>query len=118
MPEAKSFGLPISIDMPKVVYDFMSLFPQPTRTRVRALALRVQAPERPVEVPMRASDLQKALAGAIGAGGDRVESAGERGPELVHALAPPGPTVVWGAPVGDGEKDGLSARLGQLVCPI
>jgi hypothetical protein len=34
MPEeAKSFGLPVSTDMPKAVYDFMNLFPQPTRTR-------------------------------------------------------------------------------------
>ena len=31
--EAKSLGLPISTEMPQDVYDFMSLFPQPTRTR-------------------------------------------------------------------------------------
>src|SRR5438132_9576474 len=31
--EAKSLGLPVSTDMPQEVYDFMSLFPQPTRTR-------------------------------------------------------------------------------------
>jgi ClpP class serine protease len=31
--EAKAFGLPISTDMPEQVYQFMSLFPQPTRTR-------------------------------------------------------------------------------------
>jgi len=31
--EAKSLGLPISTEMPQEVYDFMSLFPQPTRTR-------------------------------------------------------------------------------------
>jgi ClpP class serine protease len=31
--EAKSLGLPISTDMPEEVYQFMSLFPQPTRTR-------------------------------------------------------------------------------------
>ncbi len=28
--EAKSFGLPVSMEMPTEVYDFMSLFPQPT----------------------------------------------------------------------------------------
>ena len=31
--EAKSLGLPISTEMPTEVYDFMSLFPQPTRFR-------------------------------------------------------------------------------------
>jgi ClpP class serine protease len=31
--EAKSLGLPISTDMPEEVYQFMALFPQPTRTR-------------------------------------------------------------------------------------
>jgi ClpP class serine protease len=31
--EAKSLGLPVSTDMPQEVYQFMSLFPQPTRTR-------------------------------------------------------------------------------------
>jgi ClpP class serine protease len=31
--EAKSLGLPITTDMPQEVYDFMALFPQPTRTR-------------------------------------------------------------------------------------
>jgi ClpP class serine protease len=31
--EAKSLGLPISTEMPDEVYQFMSLFPQPTRTR-------------------------------------------------------------------------------------
>jgi len=31
--EAKSLGLPISTEMPEEVYQFMSLFPQPTRTR-------------------------------------------------------------------------------------
>jgi len=31
--EAKSLGLPVSTDMPSEVYDFMTLFPQPTRTR-------------------------------------------------------------------------------------
>jgi len=31
--EAKQLGLPISTDMPEEVYDFMALFPQPTRTR-------------------------------------------------------------------------------------
>jgi ClpP class serine protease len=31
--EAKALGLPVSTDMPEHVYTFMSLFPQPTRTR-------------------------------------------------------------------------------------
>ena len=31
--EAKQLGLPISTEMPEEVYDFMALFPQPTRTR-------------------------------------------------------------------------------------
>jgi ClpP class serine protease len=31
--EAKTLGLPVSTDMPPEVYDFMGLFPQPTRTR-------------------------------------------------------------------------------------
>ena len=31
--EAKSLGLPVSTDVPEEVYQFMSLFPQPTRTR-------------------------------------------------------------------------------------
>jgi ClpP class serine protease len=31
--EAKTLGLPVSTDMPPEVYQFMSLFPQPTRTR-------------------------------------------------------------------------------------
>jgi ClpP class serine protease len=31
--EAKSLGLPVSSDVPQEVYDFMRLFPQPTRTR-------------------------------------------------------------------------------------
>jgi ClpP class serine protease len=31
--EAKSLGLPVSVDMPEEVYSFMRLFPQPTRTR-------------------------------------------------------------------------------------
>jgi ClpP class serine protease len=31
--EAKSLGLPISTEMPTDVYDFMALFPQPTRQR-------------------------------------------------------------------------------------
>src|SRR6266550_3574721 len=30
--EAKQLGLPISTDIPEEVYDFMALFPQPTRT--------------------------------------------------------------------------------------
>jgi ClpP class serine protease len=31
--EAKALGLPIGVDVPQEVYDFMSLFPQPTRTQ-------------------------------------------------------------------------------------
>src|SRR3984893_8449133 len=31
--EAKSLGLPVSTEVPEEVYQFMSLFPQPTRTR-------------------------------------------------------------------------------------
>jgi Serine dehydrogenase proteinase len=31
--EAKELGLPVSTEMPEEVYQFMSLFPQPTRTR-------------------------------------------------------------------------------------
>jgi ClpP class serine protease len=31
--EAKDLGLPVTTDMPEEVYQFMSLFPQPTRTR-------------------------------------------------------------------------------------
>jgi ClpP class serine protease len=31
--EAKTLGLPVSSEMPEEVYQFMSLFPQPTRTR-------------------------------------------------------------------------------------
>jgi len=31
--EAKALGLPVSTDMPEEVYQFMNLFPQPTRTR-------------------------------------------------------------------------------------
>jgi ClpP class serine protease len=33
MEEAKSLGLPVSSEMPEEVYQFMALFPQPTRTR-------------------------------------------------------------------------------------
>jgi ClpP class serine protease len=31
--EAKALGLPVSTDVPEEVYEFMGLFPQPTRTR-------------------------------------------------------------------------------------
>jgi len=31
--EAKSLGLSVSTDVPEEVYQFMSLIPQPTRTR-------------------------------------------------------------------------------------
>jgi ClpP class serine protease len=32
--EAKALGLPVSTEMPEEVYQFMGLFPQPTRTRL------------------------------------------------------------------------------------
>src|SRR2546428_531829 len=31
--EAKALGLPVSTEVPEEIYEFMSLFPQPTRTR-------------------------------------------------------------------------------------
>jgi ClpP class serine protease len=31
--EAKALGLPVTTEMPEEVYQFLSLFPQPTRTR-------------------------------------------------------------------------------------
>ncbi len=31
--EAKTLGLPVTTEMPEEVYQFMSLFPQPTRTQ-------------------------------------------------------------------------------------
>ncbi len=58
-----------------------------------------------------------ALAEAFGAKGYRVESARELGPVLAEALAQPGPSIV-DVPVDYGENAKLTARLGQLVCPI
>jgi acetolactate synthase-1/2/3 large subunit len=57
------------------------------------------------------------LAEAFGAKGYRVESARELGPVLAEALAHPGPSIV-DVPVDYGENAKLTARLGQLVCPI
>jgi ClpP class serine protease len=48
--EAKSLGLPISVDVPQEVYDFMSLFPQPTRTQPA-----VQYVPAPYRRPLEAS---------------------------------------------------------------
>jgi acetolactate synthase I/II/III large subunit len=58
-----------------------------------------------------------ALAAAFGAKGYRVESARELGPILADALAQQGPSIV-DVPVDYGENARLTARLGQLVCPI
>ncbi len=58
-----------------------------------------------------------ALAQAFGAKGYRVESARDLAPALRDALAWPGPTVV-DVPVDYRENPKLTARLGQLVCPI
>jgi acetolactate synthase-1/2/3 large subunit len=58
-----------------------------------------------------------ALARAFGAGGFRVESARQLGPVLREALAHRGVSVV-DVPVDYGENEKLTARLGQLVCPV
>jgi acetolactate synthase-1/2/3 large subunit len=58
-----------------------------------------------------------ALAHAFGAKGYRVESARDLAPALRAALAWPGPTIV-DVPVDYRENPKLTARLGQLVCPI
>jgi acetolactate synthase-1/2/3 large subunit len=58
-----------------------------------------------------------ALAQAFGAKGYRVESARDLAPALRDALAWPGPTIV-DVPVDYRENPKLTARLGQLVCPI
>ncbi len=58
-----------------------------------------------------------ALAQAFGAKGYRVESARDLAPALREALAWPGPTIV-DVPVDYRENPKLTARLGQLVCPI
>jgi len=57
------------------------------------------------------------LAQAFGAKGYRVESARDLAPALRDALASPGPTIV-DVPVDYRENPKLTARLGQLVCPI
>jgi acetolactate synthase-1/2/3 large subunit len=58
-----------------------------------------------------------ALAQAFGAKGYRVESARDLRPALTEALAWPGPSIV-DVPVDYSENPKLTARLGQLVCPI
>jgi acetolactate synthase-1/2/3 large subunit len=57
------------------------------------------------------------LARAFGARGFRVESARGLAPVLAEALAWPGPSIV-DVPVDYRENPKLTARLGQLVCPI
>jgi acetolactate synthase I/II/III large subunit len=57
------------------------------------------------------------LAHAYGAKGFRVESARALGPILKEALAWAGPSIV-DVPVDYTENPKLTARLGQLVCPI
>jgi acetolactate synthase-1/2/3 large subunit len=57
------------------------------------------------------------LARAFGARGYRVESARQLGPILAEALAHGGPSIV-DVPVDYRENAKLTARLGQLVCPI
>jgi acetolactate synthase-1/2/3 large subunit len=57
------------------------------------------------------------LAQAFGAKGFRVESARELPAVLAAALAWPGPSIV-DVPVDYRENPKLTARLGQLVCPI
>jgi len=57
------------------------------------------------------------LARAFGAKGYRVESARGLGPILTEALAHDGPSIV-DVPVDYRENAKLTARLGQLVCPI
>ena len=57
------------------------------------------------------------LARAFGARGFRVESARQLGPILAEAMAHDGPSIV-DVPVDYRENAKLTARLGQLVCPI
>ncbi len=58
-----------------------------------------------------------ALAGAFGVKGYHVGSARELGPVLADALTQPGTSIV-DVPVDYAENAKLTARLGQLVCPI
>jgi acetolactate synthase-1/2/3 large subunit len=57
------------------------------------------------------------LARAFGAKGFRVDSARQLGPILAEAMAHDGPSIV-DVPVDYRENAKLTARLGQLVCPI
>ena len=57
------------------------------------------------------------LAEAFGVRGIAVESADALAPALEEAFAEPGPTVL-AVPVDYGENRKLTARLGNLVCPI
>lgn len=45
--EAKTFALPVRTDMPAEVYQFMALFPQPTRTRPSVAYIPLPHRERP-----------------------------------------------------------------------
>ena len=57
------------------------------------------------------------LARAFGAKSDRVESAPQLGPILAEAIACDGPSIV-DVPVDYRGNAKLTARLGQLGCPI
>ena len=57
------------------------------------------------------------LAEAFGAAGFRVESARDLRPTLIQALGQPRPAIV-DVPVDYSENARLTARLGQLVCPL
>ena len=58
-----------------------------------------------------------ALAHAFGAKGYRVGAARELRPILAEALTFAGPSII-DVPVDYGENAKLTARLGQIVCPI
>jgi acetolactate synthase-1/2/3 large subunit len=58
-----------------------------------------------------------ALAAAFGARGFHVGAARDLAPTLAEALAHPGVSIV-DVPVDYGENARLTARLGNLVCPI
>ncbi len=50
--EAKALGLPVTMDMPAEVYEFMHLFPQPTRTRTAVEYVPLPYPShRPLPPP-------------------------------------------------------------------